>query len=67
MNTCPDDLPPCQVAPFQESLSPFLTLCNMSLLIFLGIALATALLAINTFDQLKAMLKPVPVRANNGR
>ncbi|HEX8428357.1 hypothetical protein [Hymenobacter sp.] len=39
----------------------------MSLLIFLGIALATALLAMNTFDQLKASLKPVPVRANNNR
>jgi hypothetical protein len=39
----------------------------MSLLIFLGIALATALLALNTFDQLKAALKPVRVRANNGR
>jgi ABC-type enterobactin transport system permease subunit len=40
---------------------------RMSLLIFLGIALATALLAMNTFDQLKASLKPVPVRANNNR
>jgi len=39
----------------------------MSLLIFLGIALATALLALNTYDQIKASLKPVPVRANNGR
>jgi hypothetical protein len=39
----------------------------MSVLIFLGIALATALLALNTFDQLKAVLKPVRVRINNGR
>jgi hypothetical protein len=39
----------------------------MSLLIFLGIAIATALLALNTFDQLKASLKPIPVRAKNNR
>ena len=34
----------------------------MTLLIFLGIALATALLAFDTFDNLKSMLRPEPVR-----
>jgi hypothetical protein len=38
----------------------------MSLLIFFGLILATALLAINTVDNIKAMLTPQPVRANNG-
>ena len=44
-----------------------LTFPAMSLLIFLGVALATALLALNTFDQVKASLKPIPVRAKNRR
>lgn len=44
-----------------------LTLCCMALLIFLGIAVATALLALNTIKQIKESLQPVPVRANNGR
>jgi hypothetical protein len=39
----------------------------MSLLIFLGVAIATALFAVNTFDQVKASLKPIPVRAKNRR
>lgn len=39
----------------------------MTLLIFLGIALATVLLGYDTVNKLKAALKPVPVRANNGR
>lgn len=39
----------------------------MTLLIFFGIALATALLALDTVNKVKDMLKPVPVRANNGR
>lgn len=47
--------------------SLFLTHCSMSLLIFLGVAVATALFALNTFDQLKASLKPIPVRAKNRR
>ncbi|GAB3232474.1 hypothetical protein GCM10027346_19760 [Hymenobacter seoulensis] len=39
----------------------------MTLLIFLGIALATALLGFDTVNNLKAMLKPIPVRAQNRR
>ncbi|AII52351.1 hypothetical protein N008_10225 [Hymenobacter sp. APR13] len=39
----------------------------MSLLIFLGVAVATALFSLNTIDQLKASLKPIPVRAKNRR
>lgn len=39
----------------------------MSILIFLGVATAAALFALNTFDQQKASLKPVPVRARNRR
>ncbi|WP_262904523.1 hypothetical protein [Hymenobacter lucidus] len=41
----------------------------MSLLIFSGLAVATALLALNAFDNLKELLKPVPVRvrARNDR
>jgi len=37
----------------------------MSLLIFFGLIIATAILALNTVDNIKAMLKPEPVRANN--
>jgi hypothetical protein len=37
----------------------------MSLLIFFGLIIATALLALNTVDNIKAMLKPQPVRVNN--
>ncbi|WP_262709852.1 hypothetical protein [Hymenobacter metallicola] len=37
----------------------------MSLLIFSGLLVATALLALNTFDNLKALLKPVPVRVRS--
>jgi len=37
----------------------------MSLLIFLGLIVATALLAINTVDNIKAMLQPEPVRVKN--
>ncbi|WP_262713021.1 hypothetical protein [Hymenobacter elongatus] len=34
----------------------------MSLLIFSGLLLATALLALNTLDNLKELLKPAPIR-----
>jgi hypothetical protein len=39
----------------------------MSLLIFLGVALATALVVRNTSTQPKMSLKPIPVRARNRR
>ncbi|SNR53856.1 hypothetical protein SAMN06269173_103483 [Hymenobacter mucosus] len=39
----------------------------MTLLIFFGILLATALLAFDTINNVKEMLTPAPVRANNGR
>ncbi len=39
----------------------------MTLLIFLGVAIATALFAVNTLDQVKASLKPIPVRAKHNR
>jgi len=39
----------------------------MTLLIFFGIALATALLALDTVNNLKSALQPIPVRARNNR
>jgi hypothetical protein len=39
----------------------------MMLLIFFGILLVTAFLALDTVNNVKEMVKPVPVRANNGR
>ncbi|MET4105634.1 hypothetical protein ABIB60_000968 [Hymenobacter sp. UYP22] len=39
----------------------------MTLLIFSGIALATALLVIDSVRNLNATLKPIPVRARNSR
>ncbi|SHL60848.1 hypothetical protein SAMN02746009_03067 [Hymenobacter psychrotolerans DSM 18569] len=39
----------------------------MSFLIFVGVALATTFFALNTISQVKASLKPVPVRAKNRR
>lgn len=51
--------------PFRFSFA--LTFCGMSLLIFLGLAVSTTLLARDSFRTLTASLKPVPVRARNGR
>lgn len=39
----------------------------MTLLIFFGIALATALLALDTVKNFKSALQPIPVRARNNR
>jgi hypothetical protein len=37
----------------------------MSFLLFVGLMLATALIALNTFDNIKEMLKPEPIRVPN--
>lgn len=37
----------------------------MSFLLFVGLMIATALIALNTLDNLKAMLKPQPIRIPN--
>jgi len=39
----------------------------MSFLIFTGLLVATALLILNTFDNLKEVLQPAPVRVRNDR
>jgi hypothetical protein len=37
----------------------------MSFLLFVGLLIATALIALNTLDNIKAMLKPQPIRVPN--
>lgn len=38
---------------------------RMSFLLFVGLLIATALIALNTLDNIKDMLKPQPVRVPN--